>query len=249
MVCCFNSLQFKWSDEINFIKVSWRTKKARELFAYLVHYQQKVTRKDALVDLLWPHLDFNQGISLLYSAIYQIKRTLKSIDFNIEIISFENTYTLNMNNVKLDVYKWEQKVRKLPPLSHNTLPEHLETIKLYKGDFLLEQSYPWAETEKERLRSIWLHHIKQVSDFLIAYDDVLVAINIYHYVQKIYPIDVGSYFTLMQLYDKINERNSVKLHYKSLKKMLADEFSEEPDIFIKTWYRNWKKENSSYMNR
>src|SRR5699024_4780890 len=40
MICCFKQLHFKnYGDDEELINVNWRTKKARELFAFLVHHR------------------------------------------------------------------------------------------------------------------------------------------------------------------------------------------------------------------
>src|SRR5699024_12789123 len=64
--------------------------------------------KDVLIELLWPNLKLKNAYENLYSAIYYIRKTLKNIGVNIEIISTENCYKLRLNNVKYDVDEWEK---------------------------------------------------------------------------------------------------------------------------------------------
>lgn len=240
-VCCFGSLNLKWSNKKSYIKVKWRTKKTQELFAYLIHNHGKPLRKDLLVDLIWPHVEWNQGMSLLYTAIYQIRKMLTSIDFNIEIKSSENTYTLLLHDVKVDVHLWEKDIESLKELSAKTLIDYINIIKRYKGNYLESLEYSWSKVEKERLRSLWFHYVKKVTDYLISQKKYIQAIEIYHFAQEVNPLEEESYFLLMQLYHEINEPLAVAAQFEKLKQVLKEELGVEPSSKILTWYNKWKE--------
>lgn len=247
MLCCFGSLQFKRSHKRHFLDVYWRTKKAQELFAYLVFNSDKKVRKDSLVDMLWPHTGWSQGFSQLYSAMYQVRKTLEKLAFNISIKNSENFYTLALNDVKVDVHEWENKLASLEPITQHTISDHITVLKLYKGDYLHEYNYSWAEGEKERLRTIWLNHVQQVTEYLIDHDKYMQAINIYHDVQQIYPTGEETYFQLMKLYDQMKSPQAVEFHYQALKQMLSKELDAEPSEEIQAWYKNWQKNSAVYL--
>src|SRR5690625_3936713 len=165
MVCSFGALQFKWLNGNEYLDVKWRTKKTQELFAYLLHNQRNPVRKDILIEMLWSHVDAEKGQALLYSAIYQIRKTLKDIYCPIEIVSHENTYILKTNKIKYDVSEWEFAMDQLPPLNNNTLSDYIRVIKMYKGAYLDKLDYLWAEAERDLLHSIWSYHIQKVVAF------------------------------------------------------------------------------------
>lgn len=240
IISCFGSIKFKWSNEQSYLKVNWRTKKTKELFAYLIHNHGKTVRKDMLVDLIWPHVEWDQGRSLLYTAIYHIRKVLESIKFNIEIENSENTYTLLLNDVKLDVKEWEKCTDLLETITKKTLTNHINVIKKYKGDYLGKLEYPWARVEMKRLRSLWLYHVKQVTDYLVQEKQYMQAIELYHYVQEINPLEEESYFCLMKTYHEINEPMAVTAQFEMLKKELKGELGIEPNLKIIKWYRKWK---------
>lgn len=239
MVCFFNSMRFldQYRKEI---PIQWRTRKTQELFALLVHHRGKKLRKDLIVEELWPNHKWQNGMSLLYNSIYYLRRTLKKIDFNIEIKNEKNTYTLIMNDVKLDVQKWQDKIDTLPELTRDTYLHHKEVIHMYKGDYLNEHEYHWSEMEKEHLRSIWLYHVRKVVDFLIEQEEFFEAINLYHYVQEVYPTGEESYFNLMKLYNKVNNKQAVETQYNMLRKVLQNEYQVEPNEKVQNWFKNWK---------
>lgn len=241
MVCCFQSLQFKQPglDQFHTVDVRWRTAKAKELFAFLLHHRQKPVRKDIILDLFWPETDESKGFTQLYTTIYQIRKTLKSLGIHINIASHDNYYVLDLNEVKLDVEEWEKGIASLSPITPATLEEHQALIDLYEGNYLEDCGYLWSEGEKERLRSLWLNHITHVAQFLVGRREYPQAVILYNRAQEIHPYTEDSYFMLMQLYDKLQDRHSVELQYERLTCMLAEQFNQEPRQQVKDWYCHW----------
>ena len=55
-------------------EMKWRTKKARELFAYLFHLQGSSVSREALIDLLWPESGMKSAIALFHTTLYSIRQ-------------------------------------------------------------------------------------------------------------------------------------------------------------------------------
>lgn len=169
MVCCFGPLHFQWNGkQPQNIWVRWRLSKAKELFAYFVQHRQKMIPKDVLIELFWSETDLEKGLVCLNTAIYRIRKTLKSIDFNITITNYDNNYLLELNDTLLDVVQWEEGIKMLPPLSEETLSKYQEYINLYSGDYLRDIDYLWAENERARLKILWLKLVEEVAEFLLS---------------------------------------------------------------------------------
>lgn len=243
MIGMFRGLYFRDSNNELITSVRWRTKKTEELFAYLLYKHDKSVSTDLLIDMLWPHVDSIQGITLLYSAIYQIRQKTKKINFGVEVVSKNNTYMLKLNNIQFDVQIWENAMDHLPNLTLNTLHEHLQVIKMYKGDFLLKNNYSWAEEERIMLNTIWWYHVQGVIDHLIFHEKHMEAIRLLNHVKKVSTDYDKIYFNLMKLYALINDSERVEHYYNKLKRLLLTEFSINPPIETVDWYDSWLKVN------
>jgi len=242
MVCCLNKLHFKMNGkDSEVMNVYWRTSKSRELFAYLVHHRGKFVRKVDLLEYFWSNFNSNDGYSQLYSTIYQIRQTLKSTNFPIEIINYDNSYRLELNEVLVDVDEWENGMKKLSFVTRETLPDYQKTLDLYKGDYFEKDDYWWAENERKRLSLLWLGYVKRLADYLIFEEDYTGAIMIYLHVQKVQPHVEDSYFTLMKLYDALGERDSVKMEFNRIMEILQEEYGTMPREDILKWYQRWEK--------
>lgn len=238
-VCCFGNLVMRQKGEDRPINIRWRTRKTEELFAYLLLHNNQNVRKDLLVDTIWPYIDWRRGISQLYSAIYQIRKTLREMKINIEIKSSDQYYILHLNGIELDINHWESLIQNLPPLNEQTVSDHLQVIYDYKGEIFRDLDYIWSGKEKDRLHQTWLYQVNQVTKFLLGAGKYIQVINIYHHMQVVDPLSTKSYYMLMQLYAYMNNSSAVKMQYAALKNMLAREFDIEPDDYIKQWYKEW----------
>lgn len=241
MVCCFQTLQFvSLQENIEVVDVKWRTSKARELFAFLIQHRQRPVRREVIVELFWPESDLDKGYAQLYATIYQIRKMIQSIGFHITITSADQSYTLDLNEVKLDVEEWEKGMSELLKVSKESLLKDQSILNLYRGDYLIEEGYLWAESERERLRTLWLTYIEKVSDHLVSKKNYTDAILLYQRMQAIHPYSEMSYSMLMKLYDVVGDYRSVKRQYVRLKSMMLDEYGMEPKTSIQMWYESWK---------
>lgn len=247
IINCFGALSFATEKENKLIDVRWRTRKTEELFAYLVFYHNEKMRKDLLVDLFWPHINWQRGISQLYSAIYQIRQTMQKFDFDIEIESTDQYYVLHLNGFETDVKLWEEQIDSLPEINEKTLSLHIQTIYQYQGDLFGDYQYSWIQKERNRIRETWLYHIQQISSYLLKKDKYIQTINIYHHVQDVYPTGEDAFFMLMKLYAYMNNYQAVELQYKALQQMLRKELGTKPRKEIREWYDHWRNNRVIYL--
>src|SRR5690606_30366902 len=106
------------------------------------------------------------------------------------------------------IEEWEAGLKMLPALTAETLPAHQRLLELYRGDYLVEEDYLWAESERERLRILWLQHCSKVADYLASDNQFSEAILLYLRIQVSQPYVDHSYFKLMQLYSRVGDIRS-----------------------------------------
>ncbi|XOK62406.1 response regulator [Paenibacillus elgii] len=231
---CFQTLEVDTGESG---PVHWRTNKAQELFAYFVHLRDQPVRKDALLELFWPDIDPKKGYTQLYTTIYQIRKTANAVHPGIRIVSGDKGYRLELNGVGVDVVTWEEGLQTAPPLSEHTLARHLQLLELYRGDYLEDCGYWWAENERERLRMLWYRHAMRVAAFLETRDNAAEAFQLYFLIQRRFPFTEEVYWALIKLFTYIGDRVSVERQYDTLSQMLHDEFGTKPARTLEQWYR------------
>jgi len=230
MIRCFQRLQ------IGDVAPTWRTAKARELFAFFVHRRNQIVRKDYLVEALWPDYESKKGYTMLYTTIYHVRKTLSGLSAEIALDSSDSGYTLDLKGAPLDVELWERAMEGASPLSHETLAEHMELFRLYRGDYLAEYDFLWAESERERLRILWYQHALKLSAFLGTTDRYEQAVDVNSRILAWFPYSEEAYWQMMKLYDALGDRAAVKRYYEQLSEMMRSEFGTAPNDEVREWY-------------
>ncbi|MEY9972656.1 two-component system LytT family response regulator [Lysinibacillus sp. RC46] len=224
--------------------MKWRTSKAKGLFTYMLSHRNEMIYRDTILELFWPESDIDKASKQLYTAIYTVRQTLKNYGLDgVKISSplLNSGYRVLLENVVIDVEQWLTQLKSLPPLDQGTIEEYECVFQAYTGDYLGDDGYIWSESEKERLRRLWLRHAQQLSEFYIKNKDYQAAVKVQEKVQLFSPDEEESYFTLMKLYDLLNNVAAVEEQYWLLKKMLQEQLAMEPREEIEEWYKDWRK--------
>ena len=89
-----------------------------------------------------------------------------------------------------------------------------------------------------------MHHAQQLSEFYIRNESYIAAIKVQEKVQELFANAEDNYFTLMKLYELLNNSAAVEEQYWLLKKMLQEHLAVEPSEEVEDWYRRWKQANA-----
>ncbi len=133
-------------------EMKWRTKKARELFAYLFHLQGNSVSREALIELLWPESGMKSAIALFHTTLYSIRQAFTQEGLE-ELISYENKkYSLNMQLVDSDLAELNTYTHDLAACENN--PE--QVIALYPGSYMGNSGYLWSYGMAKELENQYL---------------------------------------------------------------------------------------------
>ncbi|WP_195574406.1 response regulator [Paenibacillus sp. 1001270B_150601_E10] len=240
-LCCLQRMQYIDASGVVH-EFQWRTLKAPELFAYLIYHRDKTVSKEALIDLLWSEYDTKKSTTQLYTAIYQIRKILKSSGLDLSIKYQDEGYRLVWGNVTLDVEEWERKASEALPVSEATLEEHLSIIEQYSGHFLEEHRYLWAEHEQERIRLMWLTQVKDVAQYYLSVGEYSKALSLYQQIREAAPYLEDGYFGVMRIYAEMNHPSEVVKHFELLERKCKEELDVAPSDDIITWYEEWRSQ-------
>ncbi|RJX38938.1 response regulator [Paenibacillus pinisoli] len=239
-LCCFSSLSYRdGSGQAQFF--TWKTLKAEELFAYLIHRRGLTVNKQELLDLLWPDYDAKKATAQLHTAIYQIRKVIESANLDVQITYKDGGYRLTIGSLAVDIELWESHVRELPPLTADTLALHLRVCMEQSGDYLADHRYNWAEWERDRIRLVWLRQITPIADWYYRcgqYDD---AAAIYQQMIDRAPDMEDGYFGLMKTNASLHYSSEVMKLYVTVRSRLQDAFNVAPSRELTEWYTEWKR--------
>lgn len=141
--------------------VKWNRQKSPEIFAYLLENREIPVHKEKLCDLLWPDLEPKKALVNLQTAIYSIRKTFATYkNHQISIEYAGNSYILNVQNVYIDVVEFDNEIQKAMDLQDKAFLEH--AVRLYKGEYLAEEGWIWAEPRKEELRKKYVFALQRL---------------------------------------------------------------------------------------
>lgn len=166
MLVCLGTLAVRRPDAA-LDHMKWRTTKAQELFAYLLHHRGRMVERDTLFRLLWPGFKPERAAAQLYNTIYTVRAVLKSEGLEISISKGGPAagYRLELGKERLDTDEWERELLELPALNQETADRYEAVLGLYTGDYMAEPDYAWALEERLRLRELWLEHMYRLVAF------------------------------------------------------------------------------------
>ncbi|MEK8130764.1 response regulator [Paenibacillus filicis] len=136
--------------------LTWRTRKTKELFAYLWHHQGMPVYRHSILDALWPELAADRAQALFHTTMYHLRHTLKSAGYQEMVVFADERYMMRIEGIDSDVKRLEGRLRE----GREANPEEL--LSLYRGDYLELEHYRWAEARRDELRAAYVQALEQL---------------------------------------------------------------------------------------
>ena len=156
---------------------SLTSRKAQELFCYLLLYRDRPHPRETLAGLLWGETSTAQSKTYLRKALWQLQTTLGPHDAGTQqrtLLMHHDWVQINPHaDLWLDVAAFEQVCNGIQgmlgeQLNHSTAEALREAVALYHGDLLDGWYQDWCLYERERLQNAYL----ALLDKLMGYCEV-----------------------------------------------------------------------------
>jgi len=149
----------------------WRKRKVQILLAFLALQRGRPAHRQALLEALWPDLEYTAALHNLNTTVYHLRKSLEPTlqhGSDSRYIRYEgNCYCLDVGaSLWLDVVAFEtgiaQARRELGP--EQAINFYRNALSWYQGDFLadLGAASAWCSRERERLRDLYLEALEKV---------------------------------------------------------------------------------------
>lgn len=231
---CLGGLEYRLENgEI----IKWRTKKAEELFALLLHYQGKGVSREIIMDILWPEMDIKKASNNLYTTSYYIRKTLEEHGFEDMLDRDKEKYCLKIKPNQVDFIEFSNKVEQIDN-NNISLEELLEISKIYKGQYMKDKGYEWANTYV-----VWFENAYTKVQFEIAKrqykennikkssDSLKILIHYNPFYEK-------AYEKLIEILIELKDYISVKKYYNDYLIMMKNELGLKPSNKLKKIIKN-----------
>ncbi|NLK51133.1 MAG: hypothetical protein GX295_01625 [Syntrophomonadaceae bacterium] len=130
-----------------------RTKKARELLAFLLDTGEQGATKEQIYNAIWWESDSNNIKNLIAVNLAHIKKDLEYAGIGTSVISRENRYFICRDQIECDIDLFERAYEEFKLRNTEELAKKL--LSLYRGEYLFGFEALWAVPQRIRYRKIY----------------------------------------------------------------------------------------------
>ncbi|MEK3718208.1 response regulator [Paenibacillus sp. FSL R7-0333] len=233
-ILCFHRLEFTDSTEPG-RKMQWRTSKAQEVFALLLHNRGQWILKDTIVDLVWPDFKPEKAVTNLHTTVYHIRKLLKAWDMEVLVEFSQERYRLTKEQVLLDVEEFELGYAGTPVESEEEWLRREKILKLYRGDYLQEHHYDWAEIRRKELQVRYIRMALHSAEYELSSGRPRLALERLLDLQAADPYSDQLCRLILRSYADLGDFIGFRTHYDKYKELLENELGIRPDQVMDSW--------------
>lgn len=161
---------------IDGIPIKWSRSKARELLAYLLHFEGIKKSKYVICEELWPEFDPKRGLAHLQTAMCSLRKSLGTIgQENIKINYSDESYLLFLENVTWDVREFEKMYESIKKGYDAEKAE--KVVALYLGDYMGSEDWNWATLTTESYGRKYELLLKLISEQSYRYGNYILTVD------------------------------------------------------------------------
>lgn len=222
-------------------EIAWRTKKGRELFAYLTDLRGESVDRRRLMEVLWPEEIPTNAVAMLHNMIYNIRKELS--DYGLEgILVYENKryrlYTEDLTNMADPLFELTEAVES----------QDIKKLELNKAFFM---EYPkryledidaaWADEKREYYDRIYRLGCELLAGHLMEQGKNREAIKLYQNIGRLDPYDEDTMAKILTIYGQEREWESMKRCYEAFEKRLREELGVAPGEAVVRAYEEGRR--------
>lgn len=214
---------------------AWRSTRAKALFYYIID-RQKVRKEDVGLDF-WP--DFSPGkiSSNFHATLWRVRQAIGDKDV---IVFEEERYSLHPSiTYWYDVAEFEDYLHQAGQPNHSD-SERAELLRqaeqLYKGEFLPDIYFKWADERRDELQKSYLQALIQLAELELKKGHYGQASNYYEKVLSLDQYRDKVHMALMDCLVQSGATSAAKAHFHKYKAMLREELNVEPIQELQSYY-------------
>ncbi|GIO64295.1 response regulator [Paenibacillus cineris] len=211
-------------------RLKWRTQKAQELFALLVHHRNRWVAKDQILMTLWPELSVDKAVTQLHTSVYQVRKMLKAWGLGSTVDYSHESYCLVQREVEVDVDRFLRDTAMEEIRDLRDLQRLQSGLAQYQGDYLEEHDYGWAMSAREELRRQFVRSSLLAADYEQAVGQARKALDRLLGLQSVEPFSDEVCRKVLLSYLQAGETGEAQRHYDAFVRVLSEELDAEPEM-------------------
>jgi LuxR family maltose regulon positive regulatory protein len=230
-VTCFNRFKVEAGTRGG-EEIKWRTSKAEELFAYLVHHRGEAVSRYRIMDALWGS-DSEKTTAYLNTSVYYLRKNLASIGIEGILQHNRGYYRIDIGDLDCDYLRFHDLASSGEAIDQSNIRDLEAIAKSYVGHYLEENHYTWAEQARRTIENDYVALLLRINDYYIGENELSSAIKMLKQLLKLVPWNEEVHTKLIQAHLSNNDRLSAMKQYDALRRTLQAEFKLEPGTEVK----------------
>jgi two-component system, LytTR family, response regulator len=232
----FNGLgEIEIRDSENRI-VKWKTSKSAEVFCYLLLQKGRLVSRARIVEDIFGDMPHKNGETYLNTSVYQLRKLLDSHGLKDRLHSDGSHYALDLNQVRVDMIRFEEGCRRMAVVDDKNMEEALELEQLYRGELFGERAYAWAWSEAERLSEMHATLVERLSDALLSKGEAQTAVRLLKKLVASDELRETAWVLLLKALVHQNNREALTQQYQRYQESLHRELGIQPSPEVANLY-------------
>ncbi len=212
--------------------IRFRTSKAEELLAFLIHSEGRPRSKDMILDHLWPDTDIDKAANNFRVTCTYIRSTLADCGYLDVLLRDHDDYSVNISRINCDYLEFRKKVNNVAALS---LDEAKNTVNLYKGPYLENRFYDWAEDARGWLENRYTELLYHTGKLCVENNHLDAAVGYFEAILKVDLYEENAIREILRIKSGNQSPAAVREYFDRYCNQLYEEYGSEPSKELKSF--------------
>ncbi|MDR3644916.1 MAG: response regulator [Clostridia bacterium] len=234
---CFGSFEV-YSESSEKLQMKFATRQAKQMFAYLVAHLEKPVSRQELIDNIFGGDYDSKTVNLLHVTAYKLRIALEEIGASRSSITIRGNYILETAGGVCDYIDFTHFVRENAYISDDNIGQAEQIASLYKGTFLEDEDYLWADEISAQLETQYEELVLSMARYYLQRHKNQKCEKLLVNLVRYNPLSEEGNTTMLDLYMATRETDKFARQFRAYRKLLGEELDAAPDARYTAYYES-----------
>lgn len=220
-------------------ELAWRTRKGRELFAYLLDIEGRAVERRQLLGQLWPDEIPENAVAMLHNMIYNIRKELSAYRLETMLIYENKRYRINMDEIACDFPNIGQIAEMVERKNIEGLKKEHKIFLRYWGSYLEDIDSFWAEEKRTYYDEIYKKGCWILAGQFVKENNYETALVLYKNILCLDPYSEKAVEKMLLLYGEQKNWEQIKRCYRNFEETLEKDLGILPGKEVLAAYHRY----------
>lgn len=231
-------------------EISWRTRKALELFAYLVDLEGKPVERRVLLETLWPDDAPENEVAMLHNMIYSIRKELSAQPELKNLIQYKaHHYYLDRSRIRVDLDNKKEICRLAEAGKSKELYEQRDELLNHWDVYLKEVEGTWCMARRAYFERTYGKACRILADYCRKKGDFETEASCWSAYMAADRYSEEAVAGLLCCYADMGERNQMRRVFEMAQKIFREEMGIELSPETRRIYEQGLKNRKISINK